>query len=126
MHVPLMEIGSNCNIFRSRLHLELHPENESQYCKFKFANLHAKYCTISNYYVFLKIPTEDLEGLVWAPDGRAIAVFECNLSYLVLFISPMGHELGSHQAYENGLGIRSISWSPNAQFVAVSSYDEKV
>jgi hypothetical protein len=74
---------------------------------------------------FSKIPTQDLEGLSWAPDGRAIAVFDCNLSYLVFFISPMGHEVGPQQAYENGLGIRPISWSPNSQFAAVVSYDEK-
>lgn len=29
-----------------------------------------------------------------------------------------------YQAYESGLGVKSVSWSPCGQFLAIGSYDQ--
>lgn len=42
----------------------------------------------------------------------------------VLIYSPDGRCLFKYQAYESGLGIKSVSWSPCGQFLAVGSYDQ--
>lgn len=42
----------------------------------------------------------------------------------VLIYSPDGRCLLKYQAYESGLGVKSISWSPCGQFLAVGSYDQ--
>lgn len=42
----------------------------------------------------------------------------------VLIYSPDGRCLYKYQAYESGLGVKSVSWSPCGQFLAVGSYDQ--
>lgn len=42
----------------------------------------------------------------------------------VLIYSPDGRCLFKYQAYESGLGVKSVSWSPCGQFLAVGSYDQ--
>lgn len=42
----------------------------------------------------------------------------------VLIYSPDGRCLSKYQAYESGLGVKSVSWSPCSQFLAVGSYDQ--
>ena len=37
--------------------------------------------------------------------------------------SPQGQLLGSYSAYDEALGVRSTSWSPSSQFLAVGSCD---
>ena len=34
--------------------------------------------------------------------------------------------MSSYSAYEYGLGIKSVKWSPSSQLLAVGSYDQKV
>ncbi|KAJ3296711.1 WD repeat-containing protein wrap73 [Rhizoclosmatium sp. JEL0117] len=71
------------------------------------------------------VETTDLEDIAWSPDGRFIAVWDTILEYKVLIYSPDGRLISSFSAYENGLGIKGVSWSPSAQFLAVGSFDEK-
>ena len=42
----------------------------------------------------------------------------------VLIYSPDGRCLFKYQAYESGLGVKTVSWSPCGQFLAVGSYDQ--
>ena len=42
----------------------------------------------------------------------------------VLIYSPDGRCLSKYQAYESGLGVKTVSWSPCGQFLAVGSYDQ--
>lgn len=42
----------------------------------------------------------------------------------VLIYSPDGRCLFKYLAHESGLGVKSVSWSPCGQFLAVGSYDQ--
>jgi len=73
-----------------------------------------------------KVDSTDLTDLAWAPDGSALVIWDNPLDYKLLVYSPDGRLLSRFQAYENALGIRSVSWSPSSQFVSVGSYDQKL
>ncbi|KAL2916870.1 hypothetical protein HK105_203649 [Polyrhizophydium stewartii] len=71
------------------------------------------------------VATNDLDGLAWSPDGRFIAVWEPSIEYAVLVYYPDGRLVHKYSAYDVGLGIKTVRWSPSAQFLAVGSYDQK-
>nr|ADN34297.1 WD-repeat protein [Cucumis melo subsp. melo] len=70
------------------------------------------------------VDTLDLADLEWSPDDSSIVVWDSPLEYKVLIYSPDGRCLFKYQAYESGLGVKSVSWSPCGQFLAVGSYDQ--
>ncbi|XP_072012415.1 WD repeat-containing protein WRAP73 isoform X2 [Engystomops pustulosus] len=70
--------------------------------------------------------TQDLTGIDWAPNGCVLAAWDTCLEYKVLLYSLDGRLLSTYSAYEWSLGIKSLTWSPSSQFLAVGSYDEKV
>ncbi|KAH9647902.1 wd repeat-containing protein WRAP73 [Citrus sinensis] len=70
------------------------------------------------------VDTLDLADIEWSPDDSAIVIWDSPLEYKVLIYSPDGRCLLKYQAYESGLGVKSISWSPCGQFLAVGSYDQ--
>lgn len=90
--------------------------------------------------------TNDLEDIAWSPDGRFIAAWEtvldvsldhygrflicqCHhhlLQYSVYIYYPDGRQVASYSAYDVGLGIKSVRWSPSSQFLAIGSFDQKV
>ena len=70
--------------------------------------------------------TEDLAGLQWSPDGSVLCVWDSPLNYLVLLYSIDGRCLSRFSAYDFALGIKSLTWSPTSQFLAIGSYDENV
>uniref|UniRef100_A0A3P8TAM6 WD repeat containing, antisense to TP73 n=1 Tax=Amphiprion percula TaxID=161767 RepID=A0A3P8TAM6_AMPPE len=70
--------------------------------------------------------TQDLAGLEWSPNGCVLAVWDSCLEYMVLLYSLDGRLLSTYSAYEWSLGVKSVSWSPSSQFLAIGSYDEKV
>ncbi|KAJ3117278.1 hypothetical protein HDU96_007317 [Phlyctochytrium bullatum] len=71
------------------------------------------------------VDTIDLENLAWSPDGRYIAVWDMPLEYKILIYFPDGRLVQSFSAYEHGLGIKTVSWAPSSQFLAIGSFDEK-
>ncbi|KAJ3294247.1 WD repeat-containing protein wrap73 [Borealophlyctis nickersoniae] len=72
------------------------------------------------------VETTDLEDIAWSPDGRFIAAWESLLEYKVLIYYPDGRLVSTYSAYDSGLGIKSVTWSPSSQFLAIGSYDQKV
>lgn len=70
------------------------------------------------------VDTLDLAGIEWSPDDSALVVWDSLLEYKVLIYSPDGRCLNKYQAYESGLGVKSVSWSPCGQFLAIGSYDQ--
>ncbi|CAH9098054.1 unnamed protein product [Cuscuta europaea] len=70
------------------------------------------------------VDTLDLADIQWSPDDSAIVIWDSPLEYKVLMYSPDGRCLAKYQAYESGLGVKSVSWSPCSQFLAVGSYDQ--
>ncbi|KAI9325583.1 WD40-repeat-containing domain protein [Obelidium mucronatum] len=74
------------------------------------------------------VDTSDLEDIAWSPDGRFIAVWDSILEYKILIYSPDGRLISCYSAnHDPGvLGIKSVNWSPSAQFLAVGSFDEKL
>ncbi|KAI8930103.1 Quino protein amine dehydrogenase [Entophlyctis helioformis] len=71
------------------------------------------------------VATKDLDGIAWSPDGRFIAVWEPCLEYNVFIYHPDGRLVHNYSAYDMGLGIKTVRWSPSGQFLAVGSYDQK-
>jgi WD40 repeat protein len=69
--------------------------------------------------------TTDLANLKWSPDSTSIAVWDAALDYLLLLYSPDGRLLHRYQAYDGGLGIKAVSWSPGGQLLAAGSYDQR-
>lgn len=47
-----------------------------------------------------------------------------HVSPQVLIYSPDGRCLFKYSAYDNALGIKTVSWSPCGQFLGVGSYDQ--
>ncbi|GFO22024.1 protein tilb [Plakobranchus ocellatus] len=70
--------------------------------------------------------TDDLAGLEWSPDARVLCVWDSCLSYKVLLYSLDGRCVARYSAYELALGIKSLTWSPSSQFLAIGSFDKKV
>jgi WD40 repeat protein len=75
---------------------------------------------------FLVAKTVDMAGLQWSPDGGSLVVFDSPLRYLVLVYTSTGGLVSHYEAYENALGVRSVAFSPDGCFLAVSSFDQAV
>ncbi|GAV79487.1 WD40 domain-containing protein [Cephalotus follicularis] len=70
------------------------------------------------------VDTLDLADIEWSPDDSTLVIWDSPLEYKVLIYSPDGRCLFKYQAYESGLGVKIVSWSPCGQFLAVGSYDQ--
>lgn len=42
----------------------------------------------------------------------------------MLIYSPDGRCLSKYQAYESGLGVKTVAWSPSGKFLGIGSYDQ--
>eukprot|EP01119_Soliformovum_irregulare_P016844 TRINITY_DN4932_c0_g1_i3.p1 TRINITY_DN4932_c0_g1~~TRINITY_DN4932_c0_g1_i3.p1 ORF type:complete len:397 (+),score=64.11 TRINITY_DN4932_c0_g1_i3:154-1344(+) len=73
-----------------------------------------------------QVATKDLVDLKWAPDDSSICVWDNCLEYSILQYSPDGRLLNSLRAYENALGIKSVTWCSPLNFLSIGSYDSKV
>ncbi|TKS77392.1 WD repeat-containing protein WRAP73 [Collichthys lucidus] len=91
---------------------------------------------------YIKYPKACQKGIDFSRDGSYMAlaerrdckdyvsVFVCDdwhlLRYKVLLYSLDGRLLSTYSAYVWSLGVKSVTWSPSSQFLAIGSYDEKV
>ncbi|KAG5439524.1 hypothetical protein PCANB_002099 [Pneumocystis canis] len=74
-----------------------------------------------------RLPTIDAQGCSWSQDGKWLAVWESFMEYKILLYTSNGYLLQQYSAYDIGLGIKTVQWSPpTGQFIAVGSFDGKV
>ena len=77
-----------------------------------------------------QLNTKDLAGLSWSPTGSVICVWDSSLCYRLFLYTLDGECVSSYIPYPEphsyGLGLRSVSWSPTGQFLAVGGYDQKL
>ncbi len=76
-------------------------------------------------------PMVEAQGLKWSPDGRWLTVWDTTSSgYKALIYTADGHLFktygGGQDAHNIGLGVKSSSWSPSAEFLAIGDYNERV
>lgn len=74
----------------------------------------------------IAVDTFDAVEIRWAPNDYYIIVCDSSLNYKFCVVCPFNGIVHRYEAYEYGLGIKSIDYSPNSSFLAVGSYDEKV
>jgi hypothetical protein len=72
------------------------------------------------------VETNDLENLKWSPDGASIAIWDKSIFFRMLIYSPDGRLLKNYSLETNGLGIKNAFWSPTSQFLAITSFDNKI
>lgn len=73
------------------------------------------------------LPTVDAQGLKWSPCGRWLAVWDSPVvGYRVLVYTASGHLYRTHEVPCEGLGIKTVEWSPSANFLTIGSYDGKM
>jgi len=75
---------------------------------------------------YILADTYDLHDLKWSPDNSVIICWDTPLEYKLLVYCPAQGLVAKYQPYEYALGIKSLKFSDNSQFLAVGSYDEKV
>ncbi|XP_014667868.1 PREDICTED: WD repeat-containing protein WRAP73-like isoform X2 [Priapulus caudatus] len=91
---------------------------------------------------YMKYPKKSKPGLCFTHDGKymalaerrdckdVISIFVCSSWELVknkvLMYSVDGRCLSEYSPYRDALGIKTLSWSPSSQFLAIGSYDEKL
>ncbi|CAJ0748123.1 2550_t:CDS:2 [Entrophospora sp. SA101] len=85
-----------------------------------------KYILCFSDFELFPVETSELENLAWSPDGKFIAAWDKIINYKVLIYTPNGKLHQSFSAYDIGLGVKTVTWSPTCQFLAIGSYDEKI
>ena len=69
----------------------------------------------------------DAQGLKWSPCGRWLAVWDSAVAgYKVLVYTADGHLFRTHEKPCEGLGIKSVEWSPSSDFLTIGSYDGRL
>jgi len=70
--------------------------------------------------------TIDLEDLMWTPEDSVILVWDTYLEYKLLIYNTVGTLIARHVPYENALGIKTVSLSPDGLLCSIGSYDQQV
>ena len=73
------------------------------------------------------LPTLDAQDLKWSPCGRWLAVWDsAAVGYRVLVYTADGHLYRTHEKPCEGLGVKTVDWSPSGDFLTIGSYDGKM
>lgn len=73
------------------------------------------------------VATEDLSGLLWAPNAEIFCIWESPKTGFQLYVyNTAGIQLASYGLNEEIIGIKSLSWSHCGQLVLLESFDDKL
>ncbi|KAJ2956423.1 hypothetical protein NQZ79_g7745 [Umbelopsis isabellina] len=84
-------------------------------------------CDVETYEIIenFEIDTVDAQDISISPDGLFIAAIDVSIYYKLVVYRPDASRVTTFSAYDDGLGVKSITWSPNTRFLAINSYDHK-
>ncbi|KAI8579114.1 hypothetical protein K450DRAFT_243943 [Umbelopsis ramanniana AG] len=74
----------------------------------------------------IELDTVDAQDIIISPNGGFIAAYDVPLLYKLSVYRPDGTMEASFSVDDGGLGIKSVCWSPDSQFLAVGGYDHKL
>ncbi|KAF3913105.1 hypothetical protein AA313_de0201405 [Arthrobotrys entomopaga] len=75
----------------------------------------------------VELPTVDAQALKWSPDGRWIAVWDsASAGYRVLMYTANGQMFRTHEQPVVGLGLRTVVWSSDGEYLVLGGYDGSV
>ncbi|KAK6505975.1 hypothetical protein TWF506_010902 [Arthrobotrys conoides] len=75
----------------------------------------------------IELPTIDAQALKWSPNGLWIAILEsASAGYRVLLYTANGHMFRTHEQPCVGLGLRTMEWSSDGDFLVLGGYDGSV
>lgn len=82
------------------------------------------------------LPTTDAQGLKWSADGRWMAVWDTpSIGYKVHIYTADGHLYRTYSGDDDddddgnglqGLGVKSLEWSPRGDYLVVGGHDRRV
>ncbi|CAG8588720.1 12576_t:CDS:10 [Acaulospora morrowiae] len=73
-----------------------------------------------------QVDTVDLDNFALSPNGQYIVVWENCIWYKIIMYTLDGQCVGNFSIDNEGLGVKSIAWSPSSKLVAVGGYDQKI
>ncbi|EPS43249.1 hypothetical protein H072_2774 [Dactylellina haptotyla CBS 200.50] len=75
----------------------------------------------------VELPTVDAQALKWSPDGRWIAIWDSpSAGYRVLLYTANGQMFRTHEQPVVGLGLRTVEWSSDGEYLVLGGYDGSV
>ena len=79
----------------------------------------------------VEVPTVDAQGLNWSPDGQWLAIWDNASAGYKLFVYTAHGNLfktyaGGQTADDVGLGIKSVTWSPRGDHLAIGDYEDRI
>ncbi|KAJ2159488.1 hypothetical protein GGF46_002984 [Coemansia sp. RSA 552] len=74
----------------------------------------------------IPLDTVDVAGVAWSPDGLHIVAWDTVASFHVVIVNVAGMVKRQFQPEDEGLGIRSCSWSPTGQLLALAGSDKRI
>jgi WD40 repeat protein len=77
------------------------------------------------------LTTTDAQGLRWSADGRWIAIWDApSIGYKVHVYTADGHLYRTYSGDNTdglqGLGVKSLEWSPRGDYLAIGGHDRRV
>eukprot|EP01017_Pseudomicrothorax_dubius_P017187 TRINITY_DN1948_c0_g1_i3.p1 TRINITY_DN1948_c0_g1~~TRINITY_DN1948_c0_g1_i3.p1 ORF type:complete len:296 (+),score=47.60 TRINITY_DN1948_c0_g1_i3:667-1554(+) len=70
--------------------------------------------------------TYDLADIKWSPDDTVIVAWDTFLEYKLLIFCPLQGLIAKYHPYEYALGIKTVKFCNNGQYLGVGSHDEKL
>ncbi|CAG8434081.1 5284_t:CDS:2 [Diversispora eburnea] len=71
-----------------------------------------------------QVDTIDLDNLELSPNGQYIVVWD-KCIWVILIYTLDGQCMGNFSIDDEGLGVKSIAWSPSSKLIAIGGYDQK-